>query len=136
MNAMSRLGQNRNSGAFQANHIRVAPRVASIVEVFGNCRVVEQVSSGPLTDVYHAIQEPLGRHVAVKALRSTIAPSSPFAAHLAREAELLAKLHHDNVLELYDFVRTDAAMWLVLEYVDGLSLADVLTKTQRLSIDA
>jgi serine/threonine-protein kinase len=108
--------------------------VASIVEVFGNCRVVEQVASGPLTDVYHAVQEPLGRHVAIKALRSTIAPSSPFASHLAREAELLAKLHHDNILELYDFVKTDSAMWLVLEYVDGVSLAEVLAKSERLTV--
>jgi len=107
--------------------------VASIIEVFGNCRVVEQVSSGPLTDVYHAIQEPLGRHVAVKALRATIAPSSPFALHLAREAELLAKLHHDNILELHDFVRTDSAMWLVLEFVDGVSLAQLLAKIERLT---
>jgi hypothetical protein len=107
--------------------------VASIIEVFGNCRVVESIASGPLTDVYRAIQEPLGRHVAIKALRPTIAPSSPFAAHLAREAELLAKLHHDNILELYDFVRTDAAMWLVLEYVDGFSLEAVLARGERLS---
>ena len=105
--------------------------MASIVEVFGNCRVVEHVASGPLTDVYHAIQEPLGRHVAIKALRSTIAPSSPFAAHLAREAELLAKLQHDNILELYDFVRTDSAMWLVLAYVDGVSLSELLAKAER-----
>jgi len=106
--------------------------VASIVEVFGNCRVIEHVASGPLTDVYHAVQEPLGRHVAIKALRSTIAPNSPFASHLAREAELLAKLHHDNILQVYDFVRTESAMWLVLEYVDGVSLADVIAKSERL----
>jgi predicted Ser/Thr protein kinase len=110
--------------------------VPSIVEVFGNCRVVEQIASGPLTDVYHAVQEPLGRHVAIKALRSTIAPSSPFATHLAREAELLAALHHENILELYDFVRTDAAMWLVLEYIDGTSLADVIEKAERLDVFA
>jgi serine/threonine protein kinase len=110
--------------------------VASIVEVFGNCRVIEHIASGPITDVYHALQEPLGRHVAVKALRSTIAPSSPFAANLAREAELLAKLHHDNILELYDFVRTDSAMWLVLEYVEGVSLAELLAKSERLPIHA
>jgi hypothetical protein len=107
--------------------------VASVAVVFGNCRVIEQVASGPLTDVFHAVQEPLGRHVAIKALRPTIAPSSPFAIHLAREAELLAKLHHENILELYDFVSTDHAMWLVLEYVDGVSLAEVLSKCERLS---
>jgi hypothetical protein len=107
--------------------------VASVAVLFGNCRVLEQVASGPLTDVFHAVQEPLGRHVAIKALRPTIAPSSPFAVHLAREAELLAKLHHENILELYDFVSTESAMWLVLEYVDGVSLAEVLAKSERLS---
>jgi serine/threonine-protein kinase len=120
----------RPGGYLQAT---VGP-VASIVEVFGNCRVIEHIASGPITDVYHAVQEPLGRHVAVKALRSTIAPSSPFAANLAREAELLAKLHHDNILELFDFVRTESAMWLVLEYVDGVSLAELLTKSDRLPV--
>jgi hypothetical protein len=110
--------------------------VATIVEAFGNCRVVEHVASGPLSDVFHAVQEPLGRHVAIKALRPTIAPSSPFALHLAREAELLSKLDHENLLEVYDFVRTDSAMWLVLEYVDGVSLAEILTKTEHLTVAA
>ncbi|HKQ71390.1 MAG TPA: serine/threonine-protein kinase, partial [Polyangiaceae bacterium] len=110
--------------------------MASIVEVFGNCRVLEHIASGPLTDVYRAVQEPLGRHVAIKALRSTITPGSPFASHLAREGELLAKLKHENILALYDFVRTDSSMWLVLEYVDGVSLADVLAKVERLSTQA
>ena len=110
--------------------------MATKVESFGNCRVVEHVASGPLSDVFHAVQEPLGRHVAIKALRVTIAPSSPFALHLAREAELLAKLDHENLLEVYDFVRTDSAMWLVLEYVDGVSLAEILGKTEHLTVAA
>jgi serine/threonine-protein kinase len=110
--------------------------VANQVEAFGNCRVIEHVASGPLSDVFHAVQEPLGRHVAIKALRATIAPSSPFALHLAREAELLSKLDHENLLEVYDFVRTDSGMWLVLEYVDGVSLADVLNKTEHLTVAA
>jgi eukaryotic-like serine/threonine-protein kinase len=110
--------------------------VARIVEVFGNCRVVAQVASGPLTDVYHAVQEPLGRHVAVKALRPTMSPDSPFAVPLVREAELLSRLSHANVLTLYDFVRTEDAMWLVLEYVDGLSVADLLSKLERLGVQS
>jgi hypothetical protein len=108
--------------------------VASIAESFGNARVVEQIATGPLTDVYHAVQEPLGRHVAIKALRSTIAPSSPFSAHLAREAELLAELRHPNILELYDFVRTNDAMWLVLEYVEGASVSDILAKVGKIDV--
>jgi serine/threonine-protein kinase len=107
--------------------------VASIVDAFGGCRVIEQLSSGPLSDVYHAVQEPLGRHVAIKALRPAMMPGSAFAAPLVREAKLLSSLHHPNILELYDFVRTEDAMWLVLEYVDGVTLAELVAKAERLA---
>lgn len=103
---------------------------------FGNCRAVEPISSGPLTDVYRAVQEPSGLEVVVKALRPMIAPSSPFAAQLEREAQLLARLHHQNVVQLYDFVKTDATMWLVLERVDGFALEQVLASAGRLSPEA
>ncbi len=49
-------------------------------ERFDGCEVVKKLSTGPITDLYHAIQEPLGRPAFVKALGSSILPSSPFAA--------------------------------------------------------
>jgi serine/threonine-protein kinase len=103
-----------------------------VVERFGSCRVVEELGSGALATVYKAIQEPLGRTVAVKALKSTIATTSPFAAHLEREARVLSELGHPNIIFLFDFVRTDVQMYLVLEYVDGPSLAELLAKKKTL----
>jgi len=104
-------------------------------ERFDGCEVVKKLSTGPITDLYHAIQEPLGRPVFVKALGSSILPSSPFAASLEREARLLAELGHPNILEVYDFVRRGERMWLVLQYVDGVSLADVLERVKKLPED-
>lgn len=101
-------------------------------ERFDGCEVVKKLSTGPITDLYHVVQEPLGRPAFIKALGSSILPSSPFAASLEREARLLAELNHPNILEVYDFVRRDERMWLVLEYVDGPSLEDVLKKVKRL----
>jgi hypothetical protein len=101
-------------------------------ESFDGCEVVKKLSTGPITDLYHAIQEPLGRPAFIKALGSSILPSSPFAASLEREARLLAELNHPNILKVYDFVRKGEGMWLVLEYVDGVSLDDVLKKSKRL----
>ena len=101
-------------------------------ERFDGCEVVKKLSTGPITDLYHVIQEPLGRPAFIKALGSSILPSSPFAASLEREARLLAELSHSNILRVYDFVRRGERMWLVLEYVDGLSLEDVLKKVKRL----
>ena len=103
----------------------------SVTERFGGCEVVKKLSTGPITDLYQVIQEPLGRPAFIKALGSSILPSSPFAASLEREARLLAELSHPNILEVYDFVRQGERMWIVLEYVDGVSLDDVLKKVKR-----
>jgi eukaryotic-like serine/threonine-protein kinase len=99
---------------------------------FDGCQVVEKLRSGPVADLYHAVQQPLGRPVLVKALSSSILPSSPFAASLEREARVLAELHHPNILHVHDFVRRDDRMWLVLEYVDGWPLDELLRLIGRL----
>ena len=101
-------------------------------ERFDGCEVVKKLNTGPITDLYHVVQEPLGRPAFIKALGSSILPSSPFAASLEREARLLAELNHPNILKVYDFVRRGERMWLVLEYVDGVSLDDVMKKVKRL----
>ncbi len=100
---------------------------------FEGCDVLERIRSGPVADLYRAVQKPLGRTVTIKALGASIVPASPFAAALEREARLLAQLGHPNVIGLYDFVRKDERMWLVLEHVDGGTLAELLGKTGPLS---
>jgi serine/threonine-protein kinase len=100
---------------------------------FGRYRVVAKLRSGPITDLYRAEQVALGRPVFIKALGPGIPPGSPFAAALEREARLLTELDHPGVIRLLDFVSDEAAMWLVLEYVDGFTLEEVLAKKGKLS---
>jgi serine/threonine-protein kinase len=100
--------------------------------LFDGLEVVEKLRSGPVADLYHAVQQPLGRQVLVKALSSGILPSSPFAASLEREARVLADLHHPNVLHVHDFVRHDDRMWLVMEYVDGWPADELLRTSGKL----
>ena len=99
---------------------------------FDGCEVVERLHSGPLSELYRAVQRPLGRPVLIKAIGASILPSSPFAASLEREARLLAEFDHPNIVALHDFVRKDERMWMVLEHVDGWTLEDVLKKASRL----
>jgi eukaryotic-like serine/threonine-protein kinase len=101
--------------------------------VFDGCQVVEKLRSGAVADLYHAVQQPLGRQVLVKALSASILPSSPFAATLEREARVLADLHHSNILHVIDFVRRDDRMWLVLEYVDGWTLDEVVRESGKIA---
>jgi len=100
---------------------------------FDGCEVVRKLHSGPVSDLYQAVQEPLGRSVLVKALGQNILPSSPFASTLEREARLLSELDHPGILKVYDFVRRGERMWLVLEHVDGLPLDELLSRSKRLS---
>jgi eukaryotic-like serine/threonine-protein kinase len=95
---------------------------------FDGVQIIEKLGAGPIADLYHGVQQPLGRPVLIKSLSSSILPSSPFAATLEREARLLAELHHPNILRVHDFVRRDDRMWLVLEFVDGWTLAELLRK--------
>lgn len=103
------------------------------IERFGKYRIIEPLSSGPLADVYRAIEEPTGREVAIKALRPMIAKGSPYAARLAREARILGRLHHQGLPLLYEAKETETSLFLALEYVDGFSLEHVLAKASRLS---
>jgi len=100
---------------------------------FDGCEVAEKVVTGPIVEVYRATQVPLDRRVTIKALAASIVPSSPFAAALEREARLLGQLNHPNIVGLYDFVRKGDRLWLVLEAVDGWSLAELIERGKRFS---
>jgi serine/threonine-protein kinase len=101
--------------------------VAELPDIAG-FQVLEELGSGSLSTVYKAVEAPLGRSVALKVLKATIATTSPFASQLEREAKVLAGLCHPNIGLLLAFVKTDARMALVLEYVDGFSLSTLLRK--------
>jgi serine/threonine-protein kinase len=100
---------------------------------FSGYRVVEEIGSGTVSTIFKAVQEPLGRTVAIKSLKPTIAPSSPFAAQLEREARVLSGLSHAGIVLFYDFVKTESQMYLVLEHVEGWTLAEMLKKRRSFS---
>lgn len=98
---------------------------------FGGYRIEEAIGSGALSTIFKAVQEPLGRVVALKTLKTQIAPTSSFGEQLDREAKILADLAHPNVVLLLEASRTDAGRpYVVLEWVDGPSLEDVLAATK------
>ncbi len=107
-----------------------------MVSRFGNCRVLAELGSGALTTVYHAIQEPLGREVAVKTLKESISTASSFAAELSSEAQILGELCHANIAMLFELVKTPRELYLVMEYVRGPNLGEVLARTPKLAPEA
>jgi serine/threonine-protein kinase len=85
--------------------------------------------------VYRAVQDPLGRTVAIKALKSSAAMEENVVTRFEREAKSLALLQHENIIHVYDFHRERGALFIVMEYVQGIDLYDLLGKCGRLPYD-
>ena len=94
---------------------------------FGQYRTTETIGTGALASIYRAVQEPLGRIVAIKALKTQIAATSSFGEQLDREAKVLADLVHPNIVLLLESGKTESGRpFLVLEHIDGPSLHALL----------
>ena len=73
--------------------------------------------------VFKARQPKLDRFVAVKILPQTLALDPAFAERFQREARVLAKLNHPNIVTIFDFGQAGGFFFLLMEYVDGVNLA-------------
>jgi serine/threonine-protein kinase len=106
-----------------------------MLERIGNCRIVEEVASGGMAVVYRAIQEQLNRVVAIKALKTSVSADEQLVTRFEREARSLAGLQHENIIHIYDFHRERGALFIVMEYVRGIDLYDLLERSGRLPYD-
>lgn len=83
---------------------------------------------GGMGAVYLGRQLSLDREVAIKVLASELADDPQFLARLEREARVMAMLKHPNIVAVHDFQRTEEGAAIVMEFVDGGSLRDLLLK--------
>lgn len=86
-------------------------------------------------EVYRATDLGLRREVAIKILPEQFAHDSARLARFAREARILAALNHPNIASIYGFEETGDASFLVMELVDGETLAERLGRTGPLPVD-
>ena len=94
-------------------------------------RLSEWLGQGNMGVVYRANDELLRRDVAIKFLAPDLVRSEEASARFLREAQAIARLSHANIMALYDVGRQDGWHYLVLEYIDGQDLHEVLVAQQR-----
>lgn len=96
--------------------------------VFGRrYRVTEKIGSGGMADVFKAVDDVLGRTVAVKVLHSRYASDPNFVARFRQEAQAAANLSHPGIVNIYDWGRDDETYYIVMEYVRGTDLKVLVT---------
>ncbi|HEU5441643.1 MAG TPA: protein kinase [Ktedonobacterales bacterium] len=94
----------------------------------GSYEIVRPLGEGGMAQVYLARDVRLGREVAIKVLDTTLAVRPGFKERFLREAQVAAALDHPNIVPLYDFGETEGHLYLVMPYVSGGSLQDLLRK--------
>lgn len=94
----------------------------------GNYDVKERLGAGGMAVVYRAVQQPLGREVALKALMPSLIEDRAFIQRFELEARTLARLDHPNILPIYDFVVMPGVVFLTMPLVRGGTLRDILDR--------
>jgi eukaryotic-like serine/threonine-protein kinase len=106
-------------------------------DVAGRYRIERRLGAGGMSTVFQATDTVLERPVAVKLLAEHLAEDDAFVARFRREALAAARLMHPNVVQVFDSGRDPSTdrHYIVMEYVDGPSCADMLRERKRLGVE-
>src|SRR5688500_10799684 len=99
-----------------------------IGQYLGSYEIIEEVGKGGMARVYRAYQPSVDRFVAIKVIEKQIASDSLAIERFQREARLIARLEHVHILPVYDFDGTHAPPYIVMRYLEGGTLKDILKR--------
>src|SRR6266849_4110143 len=90
-------------------------------------KLLQEVGQGGMAIVYRATDSTLRREVAIKILHQHLASEPESKARLEREAQAVAKLRHENILEIFDYSGIDSSSsYIVTEFIDGPTMKELL----------
>ncbi len=103
----------------------------------GKYELRERLGRGGMAEVWKAFDTQLQRYVAIKILHADLQTDPEFITRFAREARVIASLHHPNIVQIHDFQTTQSAesdgplAYMVMDYVEGQTLAHYIRSTSR-----
>ncbi len=101
----------------------------------GRYRLISQQGSGGMAVVYRAVDELLGRNVAVKVLRPSLTADPTFIVRFQNEARSIANLSHPNIVTVHDVGSDGPTHYMVMEMVDGQDLKKIIRSHGALGIN-
>lgn len=96
--------------------------------------IVKSIGEGGMANVYLANDKILDRKVAVKVLRGDLSSDDRFIRRFQREALSVSNLSHPNIVEVYDVGEEDGEYYIVMEYIEGKTLKQLLKKRESLTL--
>jgi len=105
----------------------------ALVTLDGRYHVLERIAAGGMGEVFRAHDAVLAREVAVKVLHRSLSSDQGFVERFRREARAAATLNHPNIVAVYDWGAVDGIYYMVMEYVRGRSVRELLNAGGRLA---
>lgn len=96
--------------------------------------IIRSIGEGGMANVYLGYDTILDRNVAIKVLRGDLSNDEKFVRRFQREALSASSLAHPNIVEMYDVGEDDGTYYIVMEYVDGKTLKQLLKKRGTLTL--
>jgi serine/threonine protein kinase len=114
----------------------VPPPVEQLAKLFPQLEIIALLGQGGMGAVYKVRQPRLNRFVALKILSPEKQNDPQFAERFEREARALAWLTHPNIVTVYDFGETQGNYYLLMEFVDGMTLRQLLQARRLAAAEA
>lgn len=96
--------------------------------------IIKSIGEGGMANVYLANDNILDRKVAIKVLRGDLSADEKFIRRFEREAQSVSNLSHPNIVEIYDVGVEDNEHYIVMEYIEGKTLKQLLKKRESLTL--
>lgn len=93
---------------------------------FGAYDIIDEIGKGGMATVYRAYHRNMDRDVAIKVIKSSIVDDANAVERFQQEAKVIARLEHPHILPVYDFDGSNDPPYIVMRYLDGGSLKDVM----------
>ena len=106
-----------------------------VIPEIGDYQIVQKIGQGGMGIVYEANQESLGRRVALKILPQHFADDEKFVERFKREARSAAKLHHTNIVPVFEVGQSNGTLYYAMQFIDGLPLDEVQQEVARIEQD-
>ena len=109
--------------------------IVNIGSLIGNrYEILEKVGTGGMADVYRAKDNRLNRFVALKVLKNEYSEDTKFVSKFRQEAQAVAAITHPNIVSVYDVGEEEGMHYIVMEFVDGITLKRYIDQKGKLTV--
>jgi serine/threonine protein kinase len=134
-NIVERIGQLNSFSSILPRQANVnSDEQSTQPEFIGNYKVLRHLGQGGMGTVYQALHVDLDKVVAIKMLTERLAGNAAAVTRFHREMKAVGKLQHPNIVAAFDAGNVDGTHYLVMEFVDGIDLSELLRRKTMLAI--